>query len=290
LCSGDWAQPVSVCGVKSAFMSRERTFRSEAIVMRRTDFGEADRLLTLYGREQGKFRAVAKGARKPQSRKTGHVELFMRTQFMLAEGRDLPIVTQAEMVDAYPALREDLVRTTYASYAVELLDRFAPDEEKNPRLYDLLAAALSWFTTSDNLLMAARTYELRLLTIAGFQPQLFHCVRCLDPIQEQDQFFSAELGGILCPNCREGDRKARPISAAAVKVLRYLQSRDWKTVQALNLKRPLHSELETLMHFYLTYHLERNLKSVDFLHHLRREATLFAPAGDGEQTTVEEEQ
>ena len=104
-------------------MSRERTFRCQAIVIHRTDFGEADRLLTLFSREHGKIRAIAKGARKPQSRKTGHVELFMRSRFLLARGKDLNIITQADMVEAYPDLRQDLVRTTYASYAVELLNR-----------------------------------------------------------------------------------------------------------------------------------------------------------------------
>jgi DNA repair protein RecO (recombination protein O) len=263
-------------------MSRDKTYRTEAIVLRRTDFGEADRLLTLFSREFGKIRAIAKGARKPQSRKTGHVELFMRTQFLIAGGRDLDIITQAEMVEGYPALREDLVRTTYASYFVELLDRLTADEDRHAGKYNLLADALSWLTASDNLLLAARLYELRLLAMAGFQPQLFHCLNCGEPVTEQDQFFTAELGGLLCPNCGESDRRARPISAAAVKVLRYLQSRQWDTIKALQLRRPLHTELETVMHHYLTYILERNLKSIDFLHRLRQEAALLAPA-EGER-------
>jgi DNA repair protein RecO (recombination protein O) len=258
-------------------MPRERTFRSEAIVLRRTDFGEADRLLTLYSREMGKIRVIAKGARKPQSRKTGHVEPFMRTKFLFARGRDLNLVTQAEMIEAYPALRQDLVRSTYASYAVELLDRFTVEEDRHTGIYDLLAAALGWFAASDDLMLVARYYELKLLAQAGFLPQLFQCVSCNEPVQEQDQFFSAELGGLLCPDSREADRQARPVSAVAVKVLRYLQTRDWQTVRVLSLKRPLHGELESLMHYYITYTLERNLKSVEFLHRLRREASLFAP-------------
>ncbi|MCB0031542.1 MAG: DNA repair protein RecO, partial [Anaerolineales bacterium] len=84
-------------------MARERSFRVEGIVLRRSDFGEADRLLTLFTKEQGKIRAIAKGARKPQSRKTGHVELFMRTQFLLGTGRSLAIVTQAELIEPYNA-------------------------------------------------------------------------------------------------------------------------------------------------------------------------------------------
>jgi DNA repair protein RecO (recombination protein O) len=261
--------------VQSVVMAKERTFRSEAIVLRRSDFGEADRMLTLFTREFGKLKALAKGARKPQTRKSGHVELFMRTNFLFARGRDIDIITQAELVEAYPALREDLIRTTYASYAVELLDRFTVEEDRDLDKYNLLSDALGWFAVSDNLLLAGRYYELRLLALAGFQPQLFRCVACDELIQEQDQFLSAELGGLLCPNCRPQDRRARPVTAAAVKVLRYLQTRNWDTVSRLQLRRELHTELEDATHYYLTYILERNLKSVDFLHRLRREAALF---------------
>ncbi|MCK5922153.1 MAG: DNA repair protein RecO, partial [Methylococcales bacterium] len=118
-------------------MPRQRTYRTEAIILSRRNLGEADRLLTLYTREFGKKQALAKGARKPQSRKTGHVELFMRTNFLIAKGRTFDIITQAELVETYAALRTDLIRTTYASYAVELLDRFTPEEDKHVSLYEL---------------------------------------------------------------------------------------------------------------------------------------------------------
>ncbi len=256
-------------------MARERTYRSEAVVLRRVDFGEADRLLTLYSREHGKIKGIAKGARKPQSRKTGHVELFMRSRFFLAKGRDLDIITQAEVIETYAALRSDLVRMTYASYAVELLDRFTVAEDKHSGIYDLLVEALGWFATAEDLLLAARYYELRLLSLTGFQPQFFQCVSCDEAIIEQDQFFSAELGGFLCPECRHADRSAMPVTAVMVKVLRYLQTRSWDVVQHLQLKKPLLQELEAMMHAYISHTLERDLKSVDFLHRLRQEAELF---------------
>lgn len=263
-------------------MPRERTYRTEAIVIRRSDFGEADRLLTLFSAERGKVRAIGKGARKPQSRKTGHVELFMRSRFLVAEGRDLDIVTQAEMVEAYAALREDLLRATYASYAVELLDRFTVDDDPHPDIYELLSAALGWFATlpADELLLPARYFELRLLSLTGFQPRLFNCLHCGEPIQEQDQAFSADLGGLLCPNCQETDPRARPISAVSVKVMRYLQTRPWATVSQLRLRPAVLHEIERVMYAYLTHILERDLKSVDFIHRLRREATLFTPVDE----------
>ncbi|HMT21840.1 MAG TPA: DNA repair protein RecO [Promineifilum sp.] len=263
-------------------MPRERTYRTEAIVIRRSDFGEADRLLTLFSVDRGKVRAVGKGARKPQSRKTGHVELFMRSKFLIAEGRDLDIVTQAEMVEAYAPLRDDLVRATYASYAVELLDRFTVDDDPHGDIYELLAAALDWFARgpADEMLLPARFYELRLLSLTGFQPRLFNCLHCGEPIVEQDQAFSADLGGLLCPNCMMTDPRARPISAVAVKVMRYLQTRPWDVVGQLRLRPAVLHEIERVMHDYLTHILERDLKSSEFLHRLRREAALFAPADE----------
>ena len=87
---------------------RERTYRTEAIVMRRKDIGEADRILTLLTPGRGKLRAIAKGIRKPRSRKAGHLELFTRSKLLLASGRDLDIITQAEVVDAYRPVRATL--------------------------------------------------------------------------------------------------------------------------------------------------------------------------------------
>jgi DNA repair protein RecO (recombination protein O) len=252
-------------------MPRERTYRSEAIVLRRRDFGEADRLLTLFTRDFGKVRALAKGARKPQSRKGGHIELFMRTNFLIARGRTFDIVTQAELVEPYRGLRHDLTHTAYASYIVELLDNFTVEEDRDVRKYDLLARALHWLEDAADLNLAARYYELHILSLAGYQPQLFRCLDCGEQIQEQDQFFSAELGGLLCPASRPADPRARPISAAAVKILRYLQTRPWDTVKVLRLRPSLLAELEAVAHYYLSYILERNLKSADFLQRLRRE-------------------
>lgn len=255
----------------SDILSRERLYRSEAIVLRRRDLGEADRLLTLFTPEYGKIQAIAKGARKPQSRKAGHIESFMRSKMLFARGRNLDLVTQAEMVEAYRPLREDLVRVTYASHAVELLDRFTAENDAHPDLYHLLCDALGWLAETRDLLLTTRYYELRLLGLVGFRPQLFQCVSCQAPVEAQDQAFSAELGGVLCPDCQRLDLQAQPISLGALKVLRYLQTRPYNAVRVLRVRRPLHDELENIMLRYIQHQLERRLQSVDFLRRLRRE-------------------
>lgn len=252
-------------------MGTDRIYRSEAIVLRRHDFGESDRLLTLFTRDFGKIRVVAKGARKSHSRKAGHIELFMRSKMLFARGRNLDLLTQAELVEAYRPLREDLVRMTYASHAVELMDRFTAEDDAHPELFKLLADALGWMSESEDLLLTARYYELRLLSLVGYELRLFQCAHCGEVLKPQDQFFSAEQGGVLCPECKWADERAIPLSLNALKLLRYLQTRSYQDVQNLRIRRSLHAELETIMHGALEHILERRLKSVDFLKRLRAE-------------------
>jgi DNA repair protein RecO (recombination protein O) len=251
---------------------RERVYRTEAIVLRRRDFGEADRLLTLFTPERGKIAALAKGARKPTSRKSGHVELYSRVQMLVAQGRDLDIVTQAEMVDAYRPLREDLLRTSYATYCVELLDKFTAEAEENHPLYDLLAATLGWLCDARDLQLVTRYYELQMLSLSGYQPQFFRCALRGETIQAEDQFFSPADGGVLCPACGAGRGGALPISMAALKLLRYFQSNGFERVAALKVRPMVHAELEHVLGRYITHLLERQLKSVQFLKLVRSNA------------------
>ena len=250
----------------------ERLSRTEAIILRRRDFGEADRLLTVFTPTRGKVKVLAKGARKPTSRKGGHLELYARVDMLIAKGRDLDIVSQVEMVEPYLRLREDLVRTTYASHVVELLDRFTAEEEENARAYHLLSATLAALCADVDLRLAARHYELRLLALAGYQPQLFTCAVGAEDITAQDQFFSFADGGAVCPAHARADQA--PISLGALKVLRYLQTNDFDAVRALSLRPALHGELERVLHGYITYLLEQRLQSAAFLRRLRRESAL----------------
>jgi DNA repair protein RecO (recombination protein O) len=249
---------------------RERSQRVEAIVLRHTDWGEADRLLWLFTREIGKVQAVAKGVRKPRSRKAGHLEPFTRVELLLAHGRDLLIVTQAEAKDMFLALREDLVRVGYASYIIELLDRFTYEEGENIRLYRLLSETLSRLNTEIQPSFSVRYYEIRLLDLVGFRPQLFHCINCGEEIQPEDQFFSFEKGGVFCPKCGNNEPGAHSVSMAALKILRHFQRSRYAEAQRAQLSSMVDHELEELMGNYLSYLLERKLNSPSFIRHVRK--------------------
>ena len=249
---------------------RGRLYRMEGIILRRSDFGEADRLLTLFTPNAGKIRVIAKGARKPTSRKAGHVELFMRTDFLIARGRSLDIVTQAEVIEPYRLLREDIRRATYGHYLAELVDHFVGEGEENYPLYVLLRDALGWVCTTRDLTLTGRSFELRLLEHSGYRPELGHCIRCSGGIGEGDCLFSPEDGGVLCSRCGELVRAAIPISAEVLKTLRVLQGETYARCSHLQIKRPIREKVERVMREYITYLLECQLKSVEFLGVLRR--------------------
>jgi DNA repair protein RecO (recombination protein O) len=254
--------------------SRIRSQRVEAIVLRHADWGEADRLLWLFTREMGKVKVVAKGVRKPRSRKAGHLEPFTRVELLLAYGRDLPIVTQAEAKEAYLELREDLVRVGYASYVIELLDRFTYEEGENYALYRLLSETLSRINLETDPAFAVRYYEVRLLDLVGFRPQLLHCVNCGEDIQAEDQFFSFEKGGVICPNCGTQEVGVHPVSMPALKILRHFQRSSYVEAQRARLSSTVDRELENLMGQFLTYLLERGLNTPSFIRRVRKPAKL----------------
>ncbi len=248
--------------------SRSRLYRTEAVVLRRLDLGEADRLLTVFTPDHGKLRLVAKGVRRPSSRKAGHLEPFTRADLLLARGRELDIITQAQALDQFPQLRDDLLRLGMASYVAELLDRFAVQEE-NRQLYDLLVETLGRVSRGADARLAVRYFELRLLDLVGFRPELLRCLGCGETVQPEDQFFSAEQGGVLCPRCGRGREEARRLSLPALKVLRHLQRSPYEAIEKLQLREAVYTELEALMEWYLTYLLERRLNAPAFLRHIR---------------------
>lgn len=250
---------------------KPRLYRTEAIVLKRSDLGEADRLLTLYTPDLGKLRVIAKGVRKPTSRKSGHVELFALTDLLIARGRNLDIVTQAEVIEPHRILREDLLRASYAHYMAELVDRFTGEEEENFPLYRLLFSALDWVCVSDDLSLTARYFELHLLELVGYRPQLRICTRCNKEVSSNAALFSLEMGGIVCTRCGEGGQVKRTLSPEGLQVMRYLQDSDYRATMRLRLSRGIRRELESALQAYIVYLLERRLQSVDFLDQIRHE-------------------
>src|SRR5438270_745207 len=197
--------------------SQFRLYKTEAIVLDRKDFGEADRLLTLYTPGMGKVRAIAKGARRTTSRLSGHIELFTHTYLFLASGRNLDIVSQSQLIHSHERLREDLWRAALGFHVLELVNHFSEERLENPGLWEALLRTLRRLDGDEAPVMAlaetpaeymdvgpsdgfeaelaVRFFEAQLLDHTGFRPELRCCTLCRERLLPVENYFHAPSGG-----------------------------------------------------------------------------------------------
>lgn len=238
--------------------ARQRLYRTEGIIIRRVDLGEADRITTVYTPHRGKLRAIAKGVRRPESHLGGNIELFVRANLLVARGRNLDIITQAEMVEPFKGLRDDLARMHAAFYLGELLDALTDEDLPNEAAYTLLSECLRALAGAADPDATARYYEYRLLALLGYRLELAVCVECRRPLGPvENNAFSVRSGGILCPDCRAADPPAPAISVGALKVLRLIAREPLASLLRVRLPDPTRAELERLGHLHVREHLER---------------------------------
>lgn len=258
-------------------MNTAKVYKTEAVVLRQRKLGEADKILTLFSADLGKFDAVAKGVRRPGSRKAGHVELLTRVSMMLARGQNLDIVTQAETVAAYLPMRDDLRRLACGMYVAELVDRFTVERSESYPLYRLLVDTLDRLATRGDLPLVLRFFEVNLLGIAGYQPEFRRCVVCQSPLQPVANSFSPSAGGAVCPSCTPARSGLRPLSVNAIKVLRVFQGGNFAEASRLRLGHDLGVEIEGHLRSSLRMYLERDPRSLAFLNDIRHDS--IAPLG-----------
>ena len=246
---------------------RPRVYKTEAIVLRTMELGEADRVLTVLTPRLGKLRVIAKGVRRPRSRIGGGLQPFSDVQLVLAVGRTFDVVTSSSLEDPHLELRNDLYSTAAAWYVVELADRFCEGAADSHDAFRLLAQALSALDAGGEIEreVVARWFELSLLDVMGFRPELGRCLECAATIEPEGNAFSPAGGGVLCPRCAHAAHGGRPVSADALKVMRHLQRSPLVGVLRLRLAAPVRREVERLLHATVSAVLERELRSRGFL-------------------------
>lgn len=234
-----------------------RLYRDQGVVLRTIKLGEADRIVTLVTEGRGKVRAVAKGVRKTGSRFGSRLEPCSHVALQLYEGRQLDTITQAETLDHFRAIREDLDRLGRASLLLEAVDQVAQEGEENVRLYQMLVGALRSLAASDSPMLVP-AFFLKLLALEGAQPMLEGCASCgaddVDPVA-----FSPLDGGVVCAGCHGGVR-GRVLSPAALAMLRLVLGGG--LARALEQPGgPVAAEVDHLATWAMEIHLERRLRS-----------------------------
>ena len=248
-----------------------RSYRTEAIVVRRVNLGEADRILTLFTRDRGKISVVAKGCRRGASSMSGATELCSYASFQLAMGANLDVVTQVELKTAFLALRGSLDRISRAMYALEFCNEFLEERQPQPDLFDLLLSALYVIQKAQQLDWTVAGFELQAMSILGYAPQLDVCSVCGRPGNAAECRFSAVLGGILCEACGPSRRESVIVSPAAGAALRRMMESQLPALGCEEAPAALAIEVRRLMRSHVRHRAEKEFKSVRFIEQLRAE-------------------
>ncbi len=252
-----------------------KIYNVEAFVLRMRPLGEADRILTIFSRERGKLNAVAKGARKTQSRFGSRLDFFNRSLLTLHVGRSLDIITNARTVSEVWAQLVDPDNYLLVSYVGELIDALCEPDMEVPELYSMLCElqdAIRAGMKPDVLIAAV---DLRLLTTLGFAPELDACARCGAPLGKRPLAgdrgsLSPLAGGLICRRCLDAEFSAQDGSLAATRIL--VNAKELAALRALRTQSFLELEgnagvasLNRVTHPFIQHHLGRRSKAMSVL-------------------------
>jgi DNA repair protein RecO (recombination protein O) len=252
---------------RALWRNRLATYRDRAVVLRKLDYGEADRIFTLLTRTHGKVGAIAKGVRRPESKLGPSLELYGHVDVLLAKGRgELDVVAQVQRMPG-ERIAGDVERMSHAALIAELAERVCEDRHPVDGVYELTVMALDELARETDPRRASAYFLMAALDLLGYAPQLMECATCAKPLSPRPAVFSATAGGFLC------DDRALPgmpvVSVAAIKVLRLMASGDIQTYRRLKLDGALIDDIESVLTSQLEHHLDRRLKSLAFLHQMR---------------------
>jgi len=208
---------------------------------------------------------MARGAKKPKSRLTAVSQLFTHGYYLCkaGAGSGMPDLSQGDILESYRELRQDIMKTAYAAYVAELIDRLTLEREPNPFLFQLLALTFRYLDEGKDPEILARIVESKMLIVAGIRPQLEACCNC--GREEEPYTISVAQGGLLCPRCQTSDPYAIAVTAGTWKLLRLFQLFDLERLGEIEVKPATRTQLRHVLRSFIDEHLDLRLKSRSFL-------------------------
>lgn len=254
-------------------MPLDKYYRTEALSLKNMSLGESDLLVTLYSKDIGKFRAVAKGARKSTSKLVGHFEPLTINNLSITKATNLDIINQAETIEDFRHLKSSLIGLAQGIYINELIDGFGTESHANYNLYQLSQEVLRALNSCPQSQFTLMYFELHLLRLSGLMPELYECIECRTELSPGAHRFSSNYGGTLCMECQPEEANIRNISVLALKVLRMLHNTDLKKLPDLHMNQSIAQELDSILGNTIHFWLDKEIRSKTFLEHLRKSAT-----------------
>ncbi|TMW74125.1 DNA repair protein RecO [Alteribacter natronophilus] len=242
--------------------------KAEGIVIRTNDYGETNKIVTLFTREHGKLALMARGAKRPKSRFASSAQLFIYGIFIYRQSSGIGTLNQADITDSFRTVRSDLMLTSYGAYMVEITDRLMEDRQRNPFLFELLYQLLHRMNEGEDAEVLVRIFETKMLQTAGIAPMLDACVNC--GRQDGSFAFSIREAGILCGQCFDIDPYRVAASPGTLKLLRLFHHLDVKRLGNISVKEETKKQLKNILHLYYDEYSGLRLKSRRFLEQMEK--------------------
>lgn len=238
---------------------------SQAIVLRTYDFGESDKIVSLFTEAFGRLRLIAKGAKRSRKRFGSGLEPFTHIEAFFAdrEHRGLARLERCQIITAFEQIADDVRRVICGTYMLELVDTLTPERERHADVFSLLLFFIPLLTLTTFREELLRFFELRLFTMLGYQPQLMRCVMCSAPFQVQHCYkFSVQRGGIVCPACQERVAELLPLSNGTIKLFQQAMKMAIQKLPRLVFSPAEHEEGRLILTRFLEYHIGRIPRSL----------------------------
>lgn len=262
-----------------------RTYTTNAVVLRRAPFGDHGALLTLLTPTEGKVPAIVRGLKRPASYLAGHLEPLALVTVGIARGRNLDVITQAQLCQVFPHLREDVYRVAVGWCAAEIIDYLLDQRQESCQTYNLFLALLRQLNTAANPDILLGFFEMRLLTILGYRPVLWQCAMCSSPNQEIEGHFAAAQGGWICKACAVTVSSSHRLSLPALNLLRCFQVGYLADLDRQEVPQPVLSEAMQTLNELVQMIAERTPRTLSLLNRIRSQRTSLLPGAQPEKLT-----
>ena len=240
------------------------SYQTAAVVLGSKNWGEADKMMTLFTYDRGLVEAAAFGCRRPRSPLAAGMQMFSSIEVQLSEGKRVDTVRQCTLKKHYKKLTEDLEVMAYGSFVAEFLREFLPPGQPEPQMFARLLYILDSFEVR-NPRVTALMAVIQLLEFTGMQLHFEHCLHCGAPV-DGEAYLSFNAGGVLCADCREPG--AEPLPDSLRRFILELRDYDWENPPELRITGAQLMQAETLFLTYLQNLLGKPLKSLAFIQQL----------------------
>jgi DNA repair protein RecO (recombination protein O) len=241
-------------------------YHTTAVILRRMDFREADRIITFFTNDFGKIKCIAKGSRRFRSKFSGKLEpfTFVRIIYFGKENQNIYQINSCDIIRSFHKIGEDYKRLNICSYIVELIDTMFKERDPNRELLGFLLNIFSLIEESSDIDTVLRIFEVRFLSLLGYKPVLDLCVRCNSPVDGAIR-FNLIKGGVICRDCFRNTKHEIKISQGALNFIKKSLTIDILMMGRLKIPKRLEEEIRNLIHSFLNIRIGKKLKSYEFL-------------------------